>query len=206
MKIGLFGGTFDPPHLGHLILAERCREAAALDEVWFLPSFKPPHKLNREMSRFEYRCEMVQLAVAGHTAFKVITIERDLPPPSFTTETLRVLKEQNPTYDYSLIVGGDSLRDFHTWHKPEVIVSQCRIIAVSRPNVNYLSTQEFAQSIKVDEGKINLLQVESPLVDIASREIRHRTEHHQTVRYLVPHSVEVYIREKKLYLNSAKSS
>ena len=107
MRIGIFGGTFDPPHLGHLILAERCREAAGLDEVWFLPSFQPPHKLDRTMSRFEARCVMVALAAIGQPAFKVERIESELPPPSYTAETLRVLKQRHPSHDFHLIVGGD---------------------------------------------------------------------------------------------------
>ena len=106
MRIGLFGGTFDPIHLGHLILAERCREEAGLQEIWFLPSYAPPHKSERAITRFEQRCEMVALATVGQPAFRVERIEKELPPPSYTSETLAELIARNPDDDFALLIGG----------------------------------------------------------------------------------------------------
>src|SRR5688572_5450952 len=111
MHIGLFGGTFDPIHVGHLILAERCREDARLDEVWFLPSYKPPHKAEGQLTRFEQRCEMATLATTGQPAFRVEPIEKELPPPSYTAETLTELRRRHPSDTFALIVGADSLLD-----------------------------------------------------------------------------------------------
>ena len=199
MRIGIFGGTFDPPHLGHLILAERCREAAGLDEVWFLPSFQPPHKLDRTMSRFESRCDMVALAAIGQPAFKVERIESELPPPSYTAETLRVLKHRHPPHDFHLIVGGDSLADLPIWYHPERIVAQAELIAVARPGVILPTANELAQKIKVPESEIRLQVIESPLVDLSSTEIRRRVAEGRSIRFLVPRSVEEFIREKRLY-------
>jgi nicotinate-nucleotide adenylyltransferase len=200
MRIGLFGGTFDPPHLGHLILAERCREAAALDEVRFLVSFQPPHKLDRTMSRFEMRCEMAELATVGQPAFQVERIEAELPPPSYTAETLRVLRERQPNDDFHLIIGGDSLVDLPGWYQPQRVIAQAGIIAVPRPGIPVLTASELARRLGVPDSTVRLTIVESPLVDISSTEIRRRVGLHQTIRYLVPRAVEEYLREKRLYL------
>ena len=199
MRIGLFGGTFDPPHLGHLILAERCREAAALDEVRFLVSYLPPHKLDRTLSRFESRCEMVELATFGQPAFRVERIEAELPPPSYTAETLRVLRERQPRDEFHLIIGGDSLVDLPGWYQPQRVVEQAGIIAVPRPGIPVLTASELAGQLSVPESTVRLSIVDSPLLEISSTEIRHRVGANQSVRYLVPRAVEEYIREKRLY-------
>src|SRR5262245_6755391 len=102
MHVGLLGGTFDPPHLGHLILAERVRETAGLGEVRFLPSFQPPHKDDDAISSYDDRTAMTALAIDGHPHFKLETIEKDLPPPSYTTHTLVALRKRNPTDVFSL--------------------------------------------------------------------------------------------------------
>lgn len=200
MRIGLFGGTFDPPHLGHLILAERCREAASLDEVRFLVSYQPPHKLDRTMSRFDMRCEMAELATVGQPAFRVERIEAELPPPSFTAETLRVLRERQPNDDFHLIIGGDSLVDLPGWYQPQRVIAQAGIIAVPRPGIPVLTARELAGRLGVTDSMVRLSIVESPLVDISSTEIRRCVGLNQTIRYLVPRAVEEYIREKRLYL------
>ena len=112
MRIGIFGGTFDPVHMGHLILAEQCRTQAGLDEVWFMPAAHPPHKSGAALTRFEQRCEMIELAIAGHPSFKVERIEKDLPPPSYTAETLAELQRRHPAddFDHPSIDEGHPLR------------------------------------------------------------------------------------------------
>lgn len=199
MRIGIFGGTFDPPHHGHLILAERCRETAALDEVWFMPSFQPPHKIGRTLSRFETRCEMVSLAIVGQPDLKLTTIESELSPPSYTTETLRHLHERFPEHDFHLIIGGDSLVDFHSWYHPERILQQAGLIVVARPDVENITAAQLAVQIQVPESEVRLQFVESPLIAISSTEIRERVLASKTIRYLVPRAVEEFIREKRLY-------
>jgi len=199
MRIGLFGGTFDPIHLGHLILAERCREEAGLDEIRFLPSYVPPHKADRSITRFEQRCEMAALATAGQPAFRVERIEKELPPPSYTSETLAELVARNPGDEFALLIGGDSLRDFPTWHRPQRIVELAQIVAVGRPGIETISPDELARQLELPPERVRLKLVECPQVDIASREIRARVREGKTIRYLVPRSVEEYIRERKLY-------
>jgi nicotinate-nucleotide adenylyltransferase len=200
MRIGIFGGTFDPPHLGHLILAERCREAAKLDEVWFLPSYSPPHKTERGVARFEHRCDMVTLAITGQPNFRVEPIEKELPPPSYTVQTLEELRTRYPIHDFTLIIGGDSLRDLPTWHKPKKLLKLAEIVAVARPGIHIPTTSELAASLRVTEEDLMLQIVACPLIDLSSRELRQRVKEKKTIRFAVPRSVEEYVRERKLYL------
>ncbi len=195
MRIGIFGGTFDPPHLGHLVLAERCREDANLDEVWFLPSYKPPHKAD-DVTRFEHRCDMVALATSGHPPFRVEPIEKELPPPSYTAETLRELRSRHPEHAFALILGADSVVDLPKWYEPRRVVEQAELVAVARPGVETWDAAALAAALGVP---VRLTAVECPLVGIASRDVRQRVSAGKTVRYLVPRAVEEFIRERKLY-------
>ena len=203
MRIGLFGGTFDPIHLGHLILAERCREEAGLEEVWFLPSYVPPHKTERTITRFEQRCEMVALATAGQPAFRVERIEKELPPPSFTSETLAELRARHPEHEFSLVIGGDSLREFPTWHNPRKVLDLARLVAVPRAGTSAVTAGELAAKLELPAEGVRLQLVECPAIAIASREIRARVKEGKSIRFLVPRSIEEYIRERKLYLAGA---
>ena len=201
MHVGIFGGTFDPIHAGHLIVAERCREEAGLDEVWFLPSYAPPHKEGVAITRFEHRCEMVTLATAGALAPPRGPLERDLPTPSYTAETLKQLILRHPDEQFSLILGGDSVHDLNTWYQPQRVVAQAGIIAVGRPGWTMPSVSELAKNLNVPESTIRLNTVECPLIDISSRDIRKRVQDGKTIRYLVPRAVEVFIHERKLYVS-----
>ena len=144
MQIGLFGGTFDPIHHGHLLLAERCRGDAGLDEVWFLPSYQPPHKHGPSITRFEHRCEMVTLATTGQPAFRVEPIEKELPPPSYTANTLAELRMRHPEHDFSLIVGADCLPDIPKWHDPPRLLELTSLIVVPRPGTPIWTATELA--------------------------------------------------------------
>ncbi|CAN5231229.1 nicotinate (nicotinamide) nucleotide adenylyltransferase [soil metagenome] len=199
MHIGIFGGTFDPIHTGHLVLAERCREAAGLDAVWFLPSYKPPHKTDVTISRFEHRVEMVSLAIVGQPAFKVDGIERELPPPSYTANTLEELHSRHPGTTFSLVVGADCLPDLPHWHDPVRVLKQAGLVVVPRPGVELWDAPRLATALKLPRDAVRMQMVECPLMEIASREIRSRVAAGKTIRYLVPRAVEEYIREKSLY-------
>ncbi len=199
MRIGIFGGTFDPVHVGHLILAERCREDAGLDAVWFLPSYKPPHKSDRELTRFEQRCEMVTLATTGQPFFRMEPIERELPPPSYTTQTLAELKDRHPEHTFSLVLGADCLPDLPGWHQPQRILEQAELIVVPRPGVEFWNRNQLATALGINEVQVRMQVVTCPLIEIASRDLRRRVADGHTIRYLVPRAVEEYIRERKLY-------
>lgn len=198
MKVGLFGGTFDPIHLGHLILAERCREEAGLEEVWFLPSYQPPHK-SETPSRFEHRCEMVGLAIVGQPAFRLDPIEKELPPPSYTARTLTELKSRHPDAEFRLILGADSLVDLPKWYEPAAILSQAGLIVVPRPGSTMPDANQLATELKLPIEAVSIQTVDCPELAIASREIRARVQAGRSIRFLVPRPVEEFIRERKLY-------
>lgn len=200
MNIGIFGGTFDPIHLGHLILAERCRTDANLDEVWFMPSYIPPHKQGNAITRFEQRIEMIELATTGQPLFRVENIEKELPPPSYTANTLTELRSRHPDHSFHLIVGADCLPDLPGWYQPQRILAQAGLVVVPRPGIAIWSREQLASALGLAPDAVNMIPVDCPLMEIASRELRARTAAGKSIRYLVPRSVEEYIREKKLYL------
>lgn len=199
MNIGVFGGTFDPVHHGHLILAERCRADAGLDEVWFLPSYKPPHKLGKPITRFEHRCDMLALATTGQPLFRVEPIEKELPPPSYTANTLAELRARHPDHRFHLIVGADSLADLPNWHEPRRVLEQAALVVVPRPGSDTWPREKLAAAVGLPADAVRLTVVECPLMAISSRDIRTRVAAGQTVRFLMPRSVEEFVRERKLY-------
>ena len=133
MRIGVFGGTFDPVHLGHLILAEQAREQAQLDQVWFVPAARPPHKPDRALTALHHRVEMLALAVAGQPAFVINELEKDRPGPSYTVETLQELHRRHADIDWHLLVGADCLPDLPTWREPVRIAELARLVIPARP-------------------------------------------------------------------------
>lgn len=199
MRIGLFGGTFDPVHMGHLILAEQCRDQAGLDEVWFLPSYHPPHKATAALTRFEQRCDMLELATAGHTGFRIDRIEKELPPPSYTAETLAELKRRHADHDFALLMGSDQLPDLPMWYEPVRVIEQASLVVVPRPGVMLWTAERLARALVIETSKVRLRFVACPMIEIASRELRRAIGDGMSVRYLVPRAVEEYIRERKLY-------
>ena len=188
MRLGVFGGTFDPVHQGHLILAEKCREQGKLDRVLFIPAARPPHKQEHPLTPFHQRVEMLSLAIAGHSAFAIDELERDRPGPSYTVVTLEELGRKHPGAELFLIVGADSLRDLPSWYSPARIAELASFLIVPRPG----SPMNAVSGIKYEA-------VESPLIDISSRDLRRRVAEGRSIRFMVPRAVEVYISEKALY-------
>jgi nicotinate-nucleotide adenylyltransferase len=199
MRIGLFGGTFDPVHLGHLILAEQSREQASLDQVWFLPAARPPHKLDNELTPFAQRVEMLSLAIACHASFHIETIEKDRPGPSYTIETIRLLQDLHPNQDWHLLIGADTLADLPHWRQPIEILNQVKLLIMARPG-SQIDLAGLRSSLGMTDSNWPRHQViETPLIDIASSDLRHRASLGLSLRYFVPRAVETYILEKKLY-------
>ncbi|MFO0846497.1 MAG: nicotinate-nucleotide adenylyltransferase [Gemmataceae bacterium] len=197
-RIGIFGGTFDPVHLGHLILAEQCREQGRLDEVWFVPAPRPPQKPGESISRFDLRAEMLSLALAGHPAFRVSEVEKDRPGPSYTVDTLAELHHLYTKDQFYLLVGGDSLADLPLWRDPAGIVARAGLLVMARPGSPLPSAEQLSRQIP-GQPAVSVQAVEAPQIDIASRDLRRRIAEGRSVRYLTPRAVEVYIHEKKLY-------
>jgi nicotinate-nucleotide adenylyltransferase len=201
MRVGLFGGTFDPVHVGHLVVAEQCREQGRLDEVWFLPAPRPPHKDEGHITRFDQRVEMLQLAVAGHPAFRVEEIEKDRAGPSYTADTVAELRRRHPGHDFHLILGADSVRDLPGWHDPGRLVAQAGLLVAERPGVAPPSADDLRHALTgLPAGApLRLELVRMPLIDLSSSDLRARVTAGHSVRYLVPRAVEMYVHEKGLY-------
>src|SRR4051794_17117051 len=139
MRVGIFGGTFDPVHYGHLILAEQCREQGRLDQVWFLPAPRPPHKEGEFITRFEQRAEMLALALAGNPAFCVEELEKERAEPSYPAVTLAELHRRHAGFEFWLLVGSDTLADLPNWREPHRVVQLAGLLAVARPGSPVLS-------------------------------------------------------------------
>lgn len=197
MRIGIFGGTFDPVHLGHLIVAEQAREQAGLDQVWFMPAARPPHKLDRPLTLFEHRYEMLRLAVAGHDPFVISDLENRLPAPNYTVQTLRHLHQERPGEQWFLLLGADSLAEFPTWYLPYEIIQLATLLVVGRPG--YPSTGTLAKPFPFQT-------IEVPLMEISSTDIRRRVREGRSIRYLVPRAVECYIQQHGLYKTAQLTS
>ena len=203
MRLGIFGGTFDPVHFGHLALAEECLAVAGLDEVWLVPAASPPHKGGKKLSRFDQRKEMLELAIAGNEKFKVEPMEADRPGPSFTIDTLEEIQKRKPNDELFLIIGGDSALEFSTWKDPAKIASLSTIIVRIRPGVIMPTEQEFISQLGKELGvqpKV-IFVAGPPYLDVSSSLLKERVSNNKSIRYLLPRAVEVYIQQKKLYLS-----
>jgi nicotinate-nucleotide adenylyltransferase len=200
MRIGIFGGTFDPIHYGHLILAEQCREQGPLDEVWFLPAPRPPHKGEHALTRFEQRVEMLTLAIAGNPAFRIDEMEKERTGPSYTAETLAELHRRHPGDEFFLMVGSDTLADLPSWREPQQVVRLASLLVARRPNHDVTPVDELRVRLALPESiPLQIEVVEMPLIDIASRDLRRRAAADRSLRYFLPRAVEIYIQDKHLY-------
>lgn len=198
MKLGIFGGTFDPIHHGHLILADHCRDACELDEVWFVPAASPPHKDDSKITPAQLRADMVELAVAGCPELAVSRIELDRTGPSYTVDTLQQLADEDVDRELFLIIGADSLADLPTWREPERIASLATIIVVNRGRAALPDEAALIQKLgEAVAGRIQAVTI--PPIDISSTRIRERVRQSRTVRFLTPRAVETLINEHRLY-------
>jgi nicotinate-nucleotide adenylyltransferase len=200
MRWGILGGTFDPVHLGHLILAEHCREQARLDQVWFIPAARPPHKQERQLTLFDQRVEMLQLAVAGNPSFRVDSLEKDRPGPSYTADTLRELHQRYPGDEFFLIVGADCLPDLPSWYEPVRVAELAVLLIATRPGWSAWPLERLRSALALPADKpLRLQVVQIPLLGLSSSDIRQRVPEGRSIRYLVPRSVECYIEAHRLY-------
>jgi nicotinate-nucleotide adenylyltransferase len=191
-RVGILGGSFDPPHFGHLLVAENAREQCGLEQVLWLPAGTPPHKLDQTVTAAEHRYAMTQLACAESPSFVVARLELDRPGPSYTIETIRRLRElgSRRTRLY-FIIGMDSALEFHTWREPQAILEEAQVVVAPRPG--YSRDEE---SDHLPDG-MHLLEMRSwPL---SSTEIRERVAAGGSIRFLVPDDVRSYIAKYGLY-------
>lgn len=193
MKVGIFGGSFNPPHLAHLIVAERVREQFGLDQVLWIPNRIPPHKPEAGLVAPAHRLAMTRLAVEGNPAFTVSDVELRRDGVSYTLDTVRSLQEAMPENEYHLIIGEDSLRDFPTWHRPEEIVRRVPLIVYRRPGVVIDSLPDYISA--------RVRFAEAPLIEISGTDIRARLRAGRSIRYLVTEPTRTYIEKHGLYLD-----
>lgn len=192
MATGLMGGTFDPIHVAHLIIAEEALDRLGLDRVVFIPSARPPHKPGSHMTPVEHRLEMVRLAVADNPRLAVSDVEARRDDTSYTIETIRALREElGEEETLHFIMGADSLAQFFTWKDPLDLLSACEFVVVPRPGAT------------IEDGDPRIREkatvLEMPMLDIASSDIRSRLRSGRSVRYLLPGPVRAYIEAKNLY-------
>jgi nicotinate-nucleotide adenylyltransferase len=200
MRIGLLGGSFDPVHYGHLLLAECCREQCGLDEVWFLPAATPPHKQDRSLTLAAERIEMLELAIGGQSTFRVCRAEVDRGGVSYTVDTLAKLADEDASRQLFFLVGADSLDDLPHWREPARICELATIVVVGRPGAptpNYAALAPLVSAGRLDE--IRRHQVEMPPMGLSSSDIRQRVAAGHSIRYRTPRAVEAYIQAHNLY-------
>ena len=201
IRLGIYGGSFDPVHLGHLLLAETCREECSLDRVLFLPCGQSPHKPNGAIASGHQRAEMLQFAVAGDPRFGVCRIELERSGPSFTVETLRQLRAEQPDSELFFLMGADSLADLPLWREPHTILELATIVVVNRgqrPPPDLATLEARLGPIVRDRVRF----VTMPAVELSATEIRERVRSGRSLRFRVPRAVEEYIRQHGIYESS----
>ena len=191
MTVGLFGGSFNPPHVAHLVVAEVVRDQFGLDEVWWIPNATPPHKPNDELAAVQHRLAMTERTVEGNPAFRVCGVEVERDGVSYTVETLRVLQDQHPDTDFALILGSDSLDHFADWHRPDEIAERVPFIVYKRPGaIESVADPRFVNDVRY---------AAAPVMEISGTEVRARRRAGRSSRYLVPEAVRAYIDTHDLY-------
>ncbi len=184
-RVCLFGGTFDPPHLGHITMAESVIERLGVDEVWFIPTYLPPLK-KREVTPSHHRLEMLKRLLRNKENFKIETIELERKGRSYTIDTIQTLRSRYPNVIFYFLIGADQVAQLHRWHRIEELMTLIRFIGVERPGYSWDS------SFKVE-------RIPAPKVDISSTEIRNMLKAGEKVGSYVPEEVYSYIKEHRLY-------
>ena len=187
MRVGVFGGLFDPPHIGHLIIAQHVTEEFHLDRMLFVPAGNPPHK--QHYSPYTIRYTMTEQAIAGNEKFAMSEIEKEMPDKTYTVEVIKALHAKSEDELY-LVIGSDQWLEIETWKNPEALFKECRIVVVRRPNYEISKESTFYDRIMTSTA---------PMIDISSTMIRTRIQKNLSVRYLVTESVQEYITANELY-------
>jgi nicotinate-nucleotide adenylyltransferase len=198
-RIGILGGTFDPPHIGHLILAECAADTLHLDKLLLAPAADPPHKLAEHKADVTHRLAMLDLAVSGNPRLTISRVDIDRPGPHYSVDMLQIIQEVYPQAELFFLMGSDSLRDFPKWHCPEVIMQLCRLAVMQRPGAETIALNMHDQRLPGLSERIVL--VDAPMIEISSSTITSRLRNQQSIRYMVPDSVLRYIEVHELYVS-----
>ena len=187
MRTGVFGGTFDPPHIGHLIAAQDAFQALKLDRLLFVPAAEPPHKRSRALTPAPVRVELLEAAIGSDRRFEISRLELERSGPSYTVDTLRQLHAQSADQELYLLIGADQVRELPTWREPQEIARLARIVLLARAGVEFLAEPMVSREVRVTR------------VDVSASEIRERVAAGKSVRYLVTPAVETLIKQRELY-------
>jgi nicotinate-nucleotide adenylyltransferase len=196
-RIGVLGGSFDPIHIGHLILAEEARDLLKLELIYFVPAGAPPHKTGRRQAPVEDRLRMVELAIASNPSFQVSRVDADRPGPHYTIDMVHIIQGQLPQgCELYFLMGFDSLADLPKWHEPAKLIATCHLVALTRHDitVDWAALEAALPGIR---QRVTILDM--PELEIASHQLQARIRDGRSIRYLVPDEVGAYIREKGLY-------
>jgi nicotinate-nucleotide adenylyltransferase len=203
LRIGVFGGAFNPPHLGHLVCAQEVLLQLGLERVLFVPVGQAPHREIPDDPGREVRLEMVELAIAGDERFAVSRVEVDREGPSYTSDTLELFRAESPDDELFLILGGDQAAALPTWHEPEKVLERATVAAVER-----VGWSRSAIGIKLARlrGADRVRHIDMPVIQISATGIRRRVREGRPIRYLVPAEVEEYIRVRGLYRSKVEAA
>jgi len=202
MRLGVFGGTFDPVHYGHLVAAEEVRYRLRLDKVLFVPAGMPPHKLDHDITPTRHRLAMLELAIASNPGFALSRVDIDRHGPCYTVDTLALLHEEyGPGTELFFLMGMDSLAEILTWKEPERLIRLAQIVVVGRPGFQ-ADVDELDKVLPGAAERISI--VDTPLMEVSSSDIRQRVREGAPIRYQVPEAVEAYIRAHRLYLDDGQ--
>ena len=205
MRVGVFGGTFDPVHLGHLIAAEEARTSLLLDEVLFVPAGRPWFKTGQPMAAADHRLAMVGLAVASNPSFQVTDVEIIRPGPTYTADTLEELRQTlGAEASLYVILGLDALAELGRWHRPERVLEMATVVGMRRPGSESFDPRWIEAVSPGASARVVVL--DSPLIDVSGVELRRRLAEGKSIKYLVPEPVESYIREHRLYTGAHETS
>ena len=196
-RLGVFGGTFDPPHYGHLAAAEEAAEQLGLARVLFVPTGQPPHKPGLPISPAHHRVRMTELAIADGPRFQLSRVDVDRHGPSYTADLLPLLQAAHGPAELYFICGMDMLASFPTWHEPARVLAGCHLVAVTRPHYPRVDLAALSRALPQAAERVHILN--APGVDVSSSELRGRVAAGRSLRYLVPPPVVAYIREHDLY-------
>jgi nicotinate-nucleotide adenylyltransferase len=200
MRIGVYGGTFDPIHIGHLIMASLAKEQLELQQIWLVPAYRPPHKDTAEhhpASDFDCRLEMVKLAIEGRAGFYVSDIEGRRQKPSYTYDTLIELQRENPDVTWVFLCGADSLASIDSWYRAKDILDTFHIGVFRRPGYDPKRVDEILKQSHLNRNHVSW--VDTPELDISSTWLRQRLQAGKEVAELIPVQVQRYIKEQRLY-------
>jgi nicotinate-nucleotide adenylyltransferase len=197
MRLGLLGGTFDPPHYGHLVAAQEAACALGLGRVLFLPARQNPLKRDEQVSPAEDRCRMVELAIADNPLFELSRADLDRPSPSYTADLLQALRAEDPDAELFFLAGADILPELPRWYAPLELVRLATLVAITRPGAPDPNTADLERALPGAAQRVVVLRV--PGLDISATDLRARVRAARPIRYLTPAPVEAYIRERGLY-------